>query len=118
MVDNQTSAPAWRGVLQEDAAQQIAQKGVKLDAGSERKEAAIDQHGVFLFDFLLPKVAGRSVITSVEKRSDRDRQTARFRASGRVLRHTRRRDGRAETEGCSQIGGVGTAVYGPVWTVV
>ncbi|HEY6848261.1 MAG TPA: hypothetical protein VI320_18920 [Terracidiphilus sp.] len=115
---NQTSAPAWRGVLLDNAAQPIAQAGVKLDARSERKEAATDQHGVFLFDFPLSKVAGRSVIGSIEKRSDRDQQTARFRASGRVLQHTWRRDGRAETEGGWQIGGVGTAAYRPVGTVV
>jgi hypothetical protein len=105
-------------VLHDNAAQHIAQAGVKLDAGSERKEAATDLQGVFLFNYPLPKVAGRSVITSKEKRSDRDQQTARFRASGRVLQHTRRRDGRAETEGGWQIGSVGTAVYRPVWTMV
>jgi hypothetical protein len=61
MVWSQTPAPVWRGVLQDDNAQHIAQASVKLDAGSEHKETSTDPHGVFLFDFLVPKTYHVSV---------------------------------------------------------
>jgi hypothetical protein len=56
-----TPAPAWRGVLQDDTAQHIAQARVKLDAGNQHKESATDQDGAFLFDSLLPKTYHLSV---------------------------------------------------------
>lgn len=58
---SQTSAPAWRGVLQDDTAQPIAQARVKLDAGSQHKEAATDLDGRFSFDSLAPKTYHVSV---------------------------------------------------------
>jgi hypothetical protein len=61
MVWSQTPAPVWRGVLQDDNTQHIAQARVKLDAGSEHKETSTDPHGVFLFDFLVPKTYHVSV---------------------------------------------------------
>src|SRR5271170_4116894 len=56
-----SQTPAWRGVLQDEAAQHIAQARVKLDAGNEHKEAATDQEGVFFFGSLPPKTYHVSV---------------------------------------------------------
>lgn len=58
---SQTPAPAWRGVLEDETAQHIAQARVQLDAGNEHKEAATNQDGVFLFSVLLPKTYHVSV---------------------------------------------------------
>jgi Carboxypeptidase regulatory-like domain len=57
----QTPAPAWRGVLQDEAAQHVAQASVELDAGDEHKEAATGQDGSFHFGFLLPNTYHLSV---------------------------------------------------------
>jgi hypothetical protein len=37
---SQTPVPAWRGVVQDDTAQHIAQAKVKLEVGNRHKEAA------------------------------------------------------------------------------
>ncbi len=52
---SQTPAPAWHGVLENEAAQHIARARVKVDAGDEHKETVTNQDGVFLFEYLLPK---------------------------------------------------------------
>jgi len=52
---SQTPAPAWHGILENEAAQHIARARVKVDAGDEHKATVTNQDGVFLFEYLLPK---------------------------------------------------------------
>jgi hypothetical protein len=54
------------------------------------------------------EVADRLVMTSAEQCSDLDQETARIRASGRVLRLQGEDDGKAKREAGAQIGGSGT----------
>lgn len=58
---SQTPAPAWQGVLQNEAAQHIAQATVRLDAGDEHKVATTRTDGSFRFDSLLPQTYHLSV---------------------------------------------------------
>jgi hypothetical protein len=52
---SQTPAPAWQGVLQDEAAQHIARARVEVNAGEEHRETITNQDGVFLFGSLLPE---------------------------------------------------------------
>ena len=58
---SQTPAPAWQGVLQDEAAQHIAQAKVELDAGDEHKATTTNPDGSFLFESLLAKTYRLSV---------------------------------------------------------
>src|SRR5271163_71173 len=51
----QTPAPAWRGVLQDEAGHPVAQAQVKLDAGDDHKTATTAPNGAFVFPSLLPR---------------------------------------------------------------
>ncbi len=54
------------------------------------------------------EAADRLVMTSAKQCSDLDQETARIRASGRVLRLQGENHGEARREARAQIGGVGT----------
>jgi hypothetical protein len=49
----QTPAPAWRGILQDEAAHHIVQAKVELDAGDDHKAATTISDGSFVFPSLL-----------------------------------------------------------------
>jgi hypothetical protein len=57
----QTPAPAWRGVLQDEAGHPVAQAQVKLDAGDDQKTATTAPNGAFVFPSLLAKSYSLSV---------------------------------------------------------
>jgi hypothetical protein len=58
----QTPAPAWRGLLQDEAGHPVAQARVKLDAGDDHKTATTSPNGAFVFPSLLAK----SYLLSIE----------------------------------------------------
>ena len=58
----QTPAPAWRGVLQDEAGHPIVQAQVKLDAGDEHKTATTNPNGSFVF----PALGSKSYSLSIE----------------------------------------------------
>ncbi len=60
----QTPAPAWQGILQNEAAQHTARATVILDAGNEHRTAVTDLNGSFIFDTLLPATYQVSVDVS------------------------------------------------------
>jgi hypothetical protein len=57
----QTPAPAWRGVLQDEAAHPIIQAQVKLDAGDDHKTATTTANGSFIFPSLMSKSYSLSI---------------------------------------------------------
>src|SRR5271154_5289692 len=57
----QTPAPAWRGVLQDEAGHPVAQAQVKLDAGDDHKTATTAPNGAFVFPSLLAKSYSLSI---------------------------------------------------------
>ncbi|MDQ2832300.1 MAG: TonB-dependent receptor [Acidobacteriota bacterium] len=58
---SQTQAIAWRGVLQDEAAEPIGHATVKLDDGAERQAATSRADGTFLFGSLVPRTYRLSV---------------------------------------------------------
>jgi hypothetical protein len=58
----QTPAPAWRGVLQDEAGHPIAQAQVKLEAGDDQKTATTAPNGAFVF----PSLPAKSYSLSIE----------------------------------------------------
>ncbi len=57
----QTPAPAWRGVLQDEASHPVLQAKVELDAGDHHKTATTRSDGSFVFSSLLSKTYSLSV---------------------------------------------------------
>ena len=68
----QTPAPAWRGVLQDEAGHPIVQAQVKLDAGDEHKTATTSPNGSFVF----PKLGSKSYSLSIKVNGHVSRSSA------------------------------------------
>jgi hypothetical protein len=68
----QTPAPAWRGVLQDEAAHPVIQAQVKLDAGDDHKTATTISNGSFAF----PSLVSKSYSLSIEVNGHVSRSSA------------------------------------------
>ncbi|WP_263385119.1 TonB-dependent receptor [Granulicella arctica] len=60
-LSGQTPAPAWRGVVEDAPAHQIAQATIALNAGNEHKTATTTLDGAFVFNSLLSKTYSLTV---------------------------------------------------------